>query len=373
MNRILVIEDDLAVRNNIVELLNEEGFETHQAENGKIGIEKAKQLIPDLIISDVLMPEADGHTVLNELQKNQNTAHIPFIFLTARTSVNDIRTGMNLGADDYLTKPYKAEDILSAINSRLRKTKNTEQRLNETLKSISMALPHEFRTPLISILGFSQIIKEDTKELSSEEINNMASAINTSGMELLNKIQKFLDLSRLEIFKTFKKHHKECGSNLKNIKDVISKVAKTEAEKSNRINDLFLKVENSSVQMLEDHAEILLKELIENAFKFSGNNKKVSISSVVTDENYAIKIKDFGIGMSREQINNIGVFKKFDQINNNESGLGLGLATAFKIAEIYDININIQSELNKSTTVKIFIPIKQSMKKIKSKPYSTLY
>ncbi len=120
MNRILVIEDNTSVRRNLIELLNEEGFETYEAENGRIGIEKAKQIYPDLIISDIVMPEADGYTVFKELHQNAVTSLIPFIFLTAMTEINDLRTGLNIGADSYLTKPYKADYLLAVITSRLK-------------------------------------------------------------------------------------------------------------------------------------------------------------------------------------------------------------------------------------------------------------
>ncbi|MFZ0456580.1 MAG: response regulator [Ignavibacteriaceae bacterium] len=121
MKRILVIEDDSSVRSNLIELLNEEGYETFEAENGKIGINLAKKVHPHLIISDILMPEVNGYEVLLELQKNESTASIPFIFLSAFTDISNIKRGTREGADDYLTKPYKTKDFLNAVYSRLKK------------------------------------------------------------------------------------------------------------------------------------------------------------------------------------------------------------------------------------------------------------
>lgn len=119
MKRILVIEDTPSVREEIVTILNFEGFETLEAENGLIGIQLARKHLPDLIICDIMMPKLDGYKVLAELRKDSATALIPFIFLTAKVSKEDIRQGMNIGADDYLTKPFTAEELITAIKTRL--------------------------------------------------------------------------------------------------------------------------------------------------------------------------------------------------------------------------------------------------------------
>ena len=122
MKRILLIEDNAEVRENTTEILSLANYEVLVAENGRLGVEMAKQQKPDLIICDIMMPELDGYGVLHILSKNEQTAAIPFIFLTAKTEKTDIRKGMNLGADDYLTKPFDDTDLLNAIEARFRKS-----------------------------------------------------------------------------------------------------------------------------------------------------------------------------------------------------------------------------------------------------------
>jgi DNA-binding response OmpR family regulator len=122
MKTILLIEDDKVLRENTKELLELSDFNVIIAPNGRIGIELAKEHIPDIIICDIMMPEIDGYGVLRELSSNEATNQIPFIFLSAKTEHKEIRRGMDLGADDYLTKPFEEEDLLSAIASRLAKT-----------------------------------------------------------------------------------------------------------------------------------------------------------------------------------------------------------------------------------------------------------
>lgn len=121
MKTILLIEDDRALRENTEELLELSGYSMITAPNGKIGIQMAKEKLPDIIVCDIMMPEVDGYGVLKELSSNDKTKHIPFIFLSAKTEHKEIRRGMDLGADDYLTKPFEEEDLINAIESRLAK------------------------------------------------------------------------------------------------------------------------------------------------------------------------------------------------------------------------------------------------------------
>jgi CRP-like cAMP-binding protein/CheY-like chemotaxis protein len=122
MKKILLIEDNLEVRENTAELLSLSNYEVTTAENGKIGVEKARQVKPDLIICDIMMPEMDGHGVLYSLSRNPETAPIPFIFLSAKAERSDIRKGMSMGADDYITKPFDDIELLEAVESRLKKS-----------------------------------------------------------------------------------------------------------------------------------------------------------------------------------------------------------------------------------------------------------
>ncbi|WP_414581395.1 EAL domain-containing protein [Scytonema sp. PCC 10023] len=130
MTKILVIEDEKSVRENILDLLEAEHFDTIAAANGRIGLELAVSEVPDLILCDLMMPEIDGYGVLIALREESVTANIPFIFLTARAARADFRQGMELGADDYLTKPFTRDELLSAIASRLSKQANLTKKVS---------------------------------------------------------------------------------------------------------------------------------------------------------------------------------------------------------------------------------------------------
>ena len=119
MNKILIIEDQPQMRRKLAMILERENFQVAVAPNGLIGLDMVRNDPPDLILCDVMMPELDGHGVLDHLRTQEATKRIPFIFLTAKGEWQDIRTGMNLGADDYLTKPVPADDLIEAIEARL--------------------------------------------------------------------------------------------------------------------------------------------------------------------------------------------------------------------------------------------------------------
>ena len=121
MYKILIVEDTLVIREEVFDILLMEGYTVFQAENGKIGFEVALKENPDLIISDILMPELNGYEMFEKLQGDTKTMSIPLIFLSAKGKKEDIRIGMNLGADDYLTKPINIKDLINAVENKIKK------------------------------------------------------------------------------------------------------------------------------------------------------------------------------------------------------------------------------------------------------------
>lgn len=158
MKKILVIEDNLDIRENICESLELSGYQTLQASNGKQGVEIAQLHYPDLIVCDIMMPEMDGYEVLSHLGKDLKTSGIPFIFLTAKAEKNDFRKGLSLGADDYITKPFREDDLLNAIQLRLQKIENFKLLIEQ---SIAQSIAE---TPATST-DFNELLSLDKKEI----------------------------------------------------------------------------------------------------------------------------------------------------------------------------------------------------------------
>ncbi|MGF1564109.1 MAG: response regulator [Flavobacteriales bacterium] len=153
MKKILLIEDNEAMRENTAEMLELAHYEVITAENGKVGVELAKRESPDLIICDIMMPELDGYGVLYYLSKDPVTASIPFIFLSAKAEGSDVRKGMNMGADDYLTKPFEEMDLLSAVEGRLRRSEALQKEYQQGEEGLSAFLADARGIAALSELG----------------------------------------------------------------------------------------------------------------------------------------------------------------------------------------------------------------------------
>ena len=166
MKKILLIEDNIEIRENTAELLELADYEVITAENGKIGVQKAKENHPNLIICDIMMPELDGYGVLQILSRTTKTNCIPFIFLTAKSELSDFRKGMNLGADDYLTKPFEEMDLINAIESRFRRSDILLASIPQTAEGLNTFIQ---KVNLESILGDKKIKKFNKKEIIFRE------------------------------------------------------------------------------------------------------------------------------------------------------------------------------------------------------------
>lgn len=164
MSTILVIDDNQDIRENTAEILELAGYKTFTAENGKRGVEMALKEKPDVIVCDIMMPELDGYGVLHLLRKNPDAQNIPFIFLTAKTERSDFRKGMEMGADDYVTKPFEDIELLNAIETRLKKTEVLRQQYSLTEKGINQFFKDVKNTGLLNKLEEQYTIESYSKK-----------------------------------------------------------------------------------------------------------------------------------------------------------------------------------------------------------------
>lgn len=349
--KILVIEDDHNLRNNISELLAAEGYEVECAENGRIGLEKARKSYPHLILCDIMMPQLNGFEVLLELHKDPGTASIPLIFLTAKVEMENLRHGMKLGADDYLFKPFDINELLDAVKTRLKKSEINNQKIKDFQEQIAHKIPHELRTPLIPILGFSEMIEE---EEDVNQIKEMVKLMGKSGKLLHGRIEKFIKYSEL----LMKDESSFITSSRTSIKEeIVSYFIKKIPGDLKPAERTKIKVEPSTLPVNETYLEIMIVELIENGLKFSDADKCVIFKSYKNNSDYKICIKDNGKGMTENEIRSITAFKKFGENQISEHGLGLGLALVQKITELHGGYLTIASEPHNYTTCEVTIPL----------------
>lgn len=362
MKKILVIEDTDNVRDNIVEILESEDYEVHSAENGKLGVEMAINIQPDLVLCDIMMPEMDGYETLKEMRKNVVTSTVPFIFLTAKNTRTDQRLGMELGADDYIPKPFTIEELVGAVSMRLKRLdefkEKSEKKLKDLTKNMGTPITDVIHEPLKAIVGFSKMLMTEYSTMEKFEMAEFNQLIYKAGMKLNTIVGKsflYYQLQALELDE--EKLAIKAGEVSKDVKALLEPVVQDLAAEMKRNDDLMLNLENADLKLPADLLVSAVKEMAENAFLFSPKRSAVRIVGGKDDNNYVITIRDEGLGMTKDQISNIGAYQKYQEDLESKSGVGLGLINAKKIVEMFGGSLIIKSNLGLETTVRISFPV----------------
>lgn len=362
MAKILVVEDQDFIRTNILELLATQGYAVIGAENGREGVDRAHEFLPDLILCDIIMPELDGYGVLQELRQSLVTATIPFIFLTARADKSALRQGMNLGADDYLTKPFAPAELLETVSTRLMKqailAHKIQTRLDELRAHITLALPQELQLPLTGILGSSELLLEEAASLPRRDIQDLARNIQLAGKRLQDLLMHFLLYTDLALAL----RNPELAATVKDpgpcyVESVVTEIARDQARRAYRAADLQLDVEPATVWIGTVHLSRLIKEIVDNACKFSLPGRPVRVIGRPQDSRYHLAIEDLGRGMTPDEIADIGMYPKFERRLYEQAGQGLGLIIARGIAELHGGKLTIDSVYGEGSTVRLSLPL----------------
>lgn len=353
MQRILVIDDDVLTRDYVVACL-QNLYEVVGAPNGEKGLILAELLPPDLIICDITMPGMDGFQVLQRMQEQMRARDVPFIFLTALDGHSQFRQGMQLGADDYLTKPISINELLRAVDTQLTKKVRRDQRILNVMEqlrtNITTSLPHELRTAILIIEGYAQLALEDQEKDAAIQTDMLRSIRdNAERLHLLS--EKFLWYVRTHIGR----HEHPPHSKTHNIHKVIQAIANEEAERKGRADDLFVVLEPSHVSMHEEYLKEMMREVVENAFKFSEAGTPVTVTGNVEFDVYKIIVADRGRGMTGAQIAQVGGFMQFERGRFEQQGTGLGLVIAKRIVETVGGRMKIESA-GKQTKVSFTLP-----------------
>jgi len=359
MPKILVIDDDDALREIVEISLEHAGFEVIQADNGLSGVQQACAQLPDLILCDVRMEKMDGYRTLAALRQDTSTAPIPVILMTGMADSAGMRQGMELGADDYLSKPFAVPELLAALNARLKKHQTVrelaERKLADLRANISLALPHELLTPLNGILGFSDILIADHNRLESEEIVSMAEAIRDSAKRLHRLIENFLIFAQIELVQAEHLHALREGKT-PDSRRPLERVARLCAERAGRSADLDLALSDASLAISEDYFTKIVEELLENAFKFSAPRSPVHVQTTTDNSQFILRISDQGRGMKVEHIAEVGAYMQFERKIYEQQGSGLGLTVAKRLTQLHRGELNIQSQIGVGTSVEVKLP-----------------
>jgi signal transduction histidine kinase len=352
MDKILVIDDDEVLREMVKVALRERGHEVIEANDGATGIALARSELPDLILCDVIMDRVDGYLTLSTLRNDPATASIPFILITGMADTPGMRHGMELGADDYLPKPFTFEGLYAAVDARLKKAKAAREELSSLRDNISLMLPHEMRTPMNGIMGYAELLQASADTLQPEEISEMGQTIYESAKRLERLVENYLAYVALEMAASDPAQAALLrGRAAAEGRRVVMEQAQQAASAAGREGDLQLSLPDLVVPLSETNLAKLVSELVQNAFKFSSAGTPVSLSLLETTGGMALVINDRGRGMTVEQIARIGAYVQFERKSHEQQGAGLGLIIAKRITMLYGGRLDVVSNAVQGTTV----------------------
>lgn len=360
----MVVEDDESIRNQLSDALPRLGFDVTVAADGLDALEILDTTVqPDLILSDIVMPGMSGIDLKKELAQSDRLASIPFVFVSALSSLHHVREGMQLAADDYVTKPFRLTELKAVLDAQLEKAQARSRYFNkssqELVESLQLIFPHEIITPITVIHGFADFLKtlDQSNPKDRKMTQEMLDGIISAAQRLRQMTDRFTESVKSNLYQ------------MKVGKDVleepfafdIAEAARMTAERvaadrraGGRL-ELFLEAGYTSV--LREAFVRIVKEVVKNAIDYSPDSEFVTVTGNRKGESYLLVIKDRGHGMTADQISSVGMFVQFGRKSREQQGLGIGLAFSKRLAELIGAELSFAGGKETGTEVRILIPL----------------
>ncbi len=348
-NKILIVDDAVDTVDLLKKRFRSEGYDTEEAYNGEEALQKVPEYNPDLIVLDVMMPKIDGYEVCQRLKADEHTKYIPILMLTAKGEVEHKVKGLDIGADDYLAKPFDYKELSARVRSLLSLKKAHEKKVelekSGALEQMMDQVAHEIRNPLTSIGGFARKVYNRLPAYDPNKQYMQMIIENVSVLE--NMIKQLIELKTMAI------SYKEPS----NINDIVKESIKL-FEREFLQKNIHVEMELAEDLPLLNMDKKLLKRAICNIIKnaIEALETPTRILKVITkmnDKNLILQISDTGKGISKDKLKTI-----FDPlVTSKVYGPGLGLTFSQKIIQEHGGNISVESELDKGTTFTITFPI----------------
>ena len=351
-SKILVVDDAI----DTVELLRKrfraEGYDTDEAYNGEEALQKVAEYSPDLIVLDVMMPKMDGYEVCERLKTDEKTKYIPILMLTAKGEVEHKVKGLNIGADDYMSKPFDYKELSARIRSLLAIKATHEKKVEEeksgALEQMMDQVAHEIRNPLTAIGGFARKVYARLPE-DDQNRKYMEMIVEDVGI-LEGMIKQLIELKSMSI------SCKESTNINEVIKDSLGVFAQDLEQNAIQVKTEWM----DSPPLIQADVKLLKRafcNIIKNSIEaMETGSKELTVSTSVSGDYLVVLISDTGVGISPEKIKNI-----FDPLVTSKIyGPGLGLTFALKIIQDHQGTIDVKSEPQRGTEFTIRFPLKSS-------------
>ncbi len=363
---ILIVEDDSYLLHGIRDILTLEDYHVLTAEHGKAALQvlTSEARPPDLIVSDIMMPEMDGLELLKKIRLNTHWVNIPFIFLTAKTEKTDVQAGKRLGVDDYLSKPFDADDLLIAVESRLKRQRALHDYYSGTMtslkKNILMILNHEFRTPLTLVVAYSDMLNDPVAvDMKREDLRSFLQGISSGAERLRRMVENFIMLVEIEMGES-RKIFEWRKAPIMEIEGVL-KAACEQAQRNPKMkHNLTIQVKPPIPPFIADreYLTMALAQLLDNAVKFSKPEKPIIIGAHCEGDWVHIWVKDEGRGVPAKNIDEIWeAFHQAEREMFEDQGTGSGLAIVRGVVALHGGQVDVKSERGVGSTFSMILPV----------------
>jgi two-component system, sensor histidine kinase and response regulator len=338
--KILIIDDIASNIQVVANVLKKHNFNISYAQNGKTGIERAKQISFDLILLDIMMPEMDGYEVCARLKKDPKTKDVPVIFLTAKTTEDSLKKGFESGGVDFISKPFKTAELIARVNTHIQlksvreilSTTNIRlQEANSSKDKLLSIIAHDLRNPFSVLITFSKLLLDSYDDFSKDDVINYLKTFYQTSKQGYNLLDNLLKWSKSQT------GNLDVEGEVIDFKDIVEE----------NITLLNSQAKNKDIQLINNVAEdvfafadlnmilTVVRNLLTNAIKFTNNGGKVEVTGVNYEKYVEISIKDNGIGISEEDLEKIFRIdiKHSTEGTANERGSGLGLVLCKEFIE----------------------------------------
>lgn len=362
---ILVVEDNPSLLAGIRGVLEVEGYDVLTATNGVEALNVLQEYYPHLIVADIMMPQMDGYALYEAVRNRPEWTPIPFVFLTAKATREDVLRGKALGVEEYITKPFDPQELVVTVRARLDRAQAiqevSEAKLDELKRQIATALGHELRTPLTYVRGYTDLALENVPMLAPDELEQFLHGIKFGADRLTRLVEDLLVLVQLDTGQMTKDFMllSEISSDMD---IVVAHAVQTRAGHAAAQGlALVTQVQPNlpPILLCESQFVNVLDRLIDNAIKFSrAKGEKIVVSAGARDGWIEVSVADEGIGIAPDQIPHLFQrFRQIDRDNLEQQGLGLGLAIAWELIQLQGGDITVESQLKRGSTFTIRLPV----------------
>jgi DNA-binding response OmpR family regulator len=363
MTKVLVIEDEGVLLEEILEMLDFEGFDAMGVDSGRAGIETARSDHPDVILCDIMMPDVDGYSVLEVLRDDPETAAIPFIFLTAKASRDDQRQGMQLGADDYLTKPFAPDELIDAINARLKRhaaiVSEQQQLLELAQQKLSRMVVEHASNPAMPLEVMQDVATRQIGHLPRQELQTLLGTLNSGRQRMAHLVEQLAYLAKLEHGVLSAETVQQHGVRLQMwplLAAAVNQVRRIEGRGAGDMIRFIDKVSHEALILVDEAAiKHAFTELIVSMMVYTTDDAEVLVSQWQTDDLVWINVLNRGPNMEHEAwVEIVRRVKNLKQYITGEQGIGLPLVC--RIIQAHGGTFELVSDLSVGVQVMISLP-----------------